>query len=144
MNIYNPHKIEIVDSFIRLFQIPLNEKFPESNTDITLLPLPDGENEYDDIVVRLGNKIFLSEKQIGLLGLTQPEIYAAIAHELGHILYHTNPWVADSESRADTLAAELGLRDQMIAVIEKIILSRRYRHITSLLVQRINFLGLLA
>lgn len=144
MKLYNPFDLPVVASFIRLFGDTITEKFEDNNTVITFLPLSDDENEYDDIIVRLGDKIYLSEKEIGRLGLSDPEIFAALAHELGHILYHTHPWGFDAESRADTLAAELGLRDQMISVIDKIITSKRFRNVTSSLVQRIQFLKHLA
>lgn len=140
MRIYNPERIATADAFLRCFGETLDSLFADRDVDISIHSLPDEENEYHDIVVRLGNCIFLSEKEIGKLGLSDPEIFAAIAHELGHILYHTHPWAYDSEQRADTLAAQLGLRDQMISVIEKIIASRRFRHITAALVQRIQFL----
>lgn len=144
MKLYNPFDLPVVASFIRLFGETITKKFEDNNTVITFLPLSDDENEYDDIIVRLGDKIYLSEKEIGRLGLSDPEIFASLAHELGHILYHTHPWGFDAESRADTLAAELGLRDQMISVIDKIITSRRFRNVTSSLVQRIQFLKHLA
>ena len=136
MKLSNPHKLPIVESFIRLYGSVLQSpEFPEELS-VEFLPLSDDENEYADILVRLGKRIYLSEREIGKLGLSSPEIFAALAHELGHIVYRTHPWHTDSESRADTLAARIGLRDQMIAVIEKIIASRRYRNLTSLLVQR--------
>lgn len=144
MKIENPHKIPIVDSFLRLYGKTISRKFENEIFNVEIFPLPDSDNDYSDIMVRLGKKIFISQTQIGKLGLTPPEIYAALAHELGHILYRTHPWAADAENRADSLAAELGLGPQMIRVIEKIILSRRYPHITSLLVRRIQFLQHLA
>lgn len=144
MKIRNPYNNEVVASFLRLYGDLLERRFGDEAYDVDILPLPDDENEYDDIIVRLGKRIYISERRTGELGLSVPELYAAIAHELGHIFYHTDAWDADAENRADTLAAEIGLADQMIAVIEKIIASRRYRHITSLLVQRIQFLKHLA
>lgn len=144
MKLSNPHNLNIVDSFIRLYGNALGELGFSDDMEIEFLPLSDDENEYADIIVRLGRRIYLSEREIGRLGLSAPELFAAIAHEIGHIVYHTSPWDADAESRADTLAAQLGLGEQMIAVIEKIIASRRYRNLTSLLVQRIHFLQHLA
>ena len=144
MKIHNRYKLPIVDSFLRMYGDLLQERFGNVDFDIEILPLRDEENSFGDVLVRLGKKIYISESQTGFLGLSEPELYAAIAHELGHILYNTTPWAPDSENRADTLAAELGLGTQMISVIEKIIGSRRYRHITRLLVQRIQFLKHLA
>lgn len=144
MKVTNPYNIPIAASFLRLYGDAIAERFPLEQTEIEILPLPDDENHYDDLLVRLGRRIYISECQTGALGFTPPELYAAIAHEFGHILYHTHPWAPDAENRADTLAAELGLGDQMISVIEKIIQSRRFRHITAQLVQRIQYLTHLA
>lgn len=140
MKILNPRDMSLADSFLRLFGATLERTFDSEDYVVEILPLPDSENHYNDIAVRLGKRIFISERQTGALGLTTPELYALIAHELGHIVYHTAPWDVDTETRADTLAAELGLGNQMISLIEKIILSRRYRDITSQLVRRIQYL----
>lgn len=140
MTLVNKENLNIVDSFLRLYAQELEKMFADRDLKITFRSLPDHENTYHDILVRLNREIYISQSEIGKLGLTAPEIFAALAHELGHILYNTHPWGYDAETRADTLAAELGLGSQMIAVIEKIIASRRYRQITSELVHRIQFL----
>ncbi|MDE5551637.1 MAG: hypothetical protein K2I91_00405, partial [Muribaculaceae bacterium] len=140
MKLFNPDKLPIVESFIRCYDEPLQRLFPDDKIKIIFRSLPDEDNDYRDIVVRLNKTVYLSTPEINKLGLTPPEIFAAIAHELGHILYHTHPWAYDAEERADSLAAELGLGRQMITVIEKIIASRRFRHITSALVRRIQYL----
>lgn len=144
MRILNPDNISIVESFLRLYSPELERRFGTLNYEVVISSLSDEDNDFHDIAARLGKKIFISRSQTDSLGLTFPEIYALIAHELGHIFYHTDPWDVDGENRADSLAAELGLADQMISVIEKIIQSRRFRNVTSLLVQRIQFLKHLA
>lgn len=144
MKIINHTGIPEVEGFLRLFGSLLESRFSSEEYDIEIFNLSDEENTYGDILVRLGKKIFISKSQTKRLGLTTPELYAAIAHEMGHIIYRTHPWAADAENRADSLAAELGLGEQMISVIEKIIQSRRYRNITSSLVRRIQFLKHLA
>ena len=153
-NFKNSYKLPVVESFLRLYEDALVRKFDEMRElaadvkplpdTIEFLPLADAENEYDDVVVRLGNKIYISEKMTGQMGFSYLELFAVLAHELGHILYRTHPWGFDAEERADSLAAELGLATQMISVIEKIIASRRFRQITSALVRRIQFLQLIA
>ena len=150
----NRHKLPVVDSFLRLYGEDLEKRFNEMRElaedvkplpdIIEFLPLADAENEYDDVVVKLGNKIYISEKMTGQMEFSYPELFAVLAHELGHILYRTHPWGFDAEERADSLAAELGLGNQMISVIEKIIASRKFSHITSALVRRIQFLHLIA
>ncbi len=153
MLLINSNNIPTVDSFLRLFGEIIVDKFTEIENlhnsdrkfkDIEFLPLDDSENEYQDVVVRLGNRIYISDRMVGQMGFTPPELFAIFAHELGHILYNTHPWACDSESRADTLAAELGLGEQMISVLEKIISSRRFRQVTSDLVRRIQFLSHIA
>lgn len=144
MKLLNKYELPIVDAFIRLYGEAIAERFGSESYDVEFLPLADEENEYGDLLVRLGKRIYISERQTGRLGLSEPELFAAIAHELGHIFYRTHPWAYDAENRADSMAAELGLGRQMISVIEKIIASRRYRNITRLLVQRIQFLQHLA
>ena len=144
MKLFNPDKLPVVESFLRCYGEPLQRLFPDDTVKINFRSLPDEDNDFRDIVVRLNKTIYLSTSEINKLGLTPPEIFAAIAHELGHILYHTHPWAYDAEERADSLAAELGLGRQMITVIEKIIASRRFRHITSALVRRIQYLTHLA
>lgn len=159
MKFKNYSGLQCVDAFLRLYGPALAEKFDASKTSlgassdasevgnydtILLLPLKEEENEYNDIVVRLSNRIYISEKHVGMLGFSNPELFAILSHELGHILFRTHPWAFDAEERADTLAADLGLGSQMISAIEKIIESRRFRHLTSALVQRIHFLQHLA
>lgn len=150
----NKYELPEVKSFLRLYGDVLESKFHDmSATDqkelrlpdiIEFLPLDDDENQYDDVVVKLENKIYISKRMIGELGFTYPELYAILAHELGHILYRTTPWGFDSEERADSFAAELGLGTQMISIIEKIIYSRRFGNMTSALVRRIQFLQLIS
>ncbi|MBD5172795.1 MAG: hypothetical protein HDS24_01855 [Bacteroides sp.] len=142
VNLIDKSSLPVVASFIRLYGPALREFFPDSDANISFHNLPESENQFRDILVRLGKKIFISPEEVGRLGLSNPEIFAALAHELGHILYNADAFAPDNEQRADTLAARLGLGSQMIAVIEKIIASRRFRHLTSELVRRIQFLQL--
>lgn len=144
MRIENPDNIPAVESFLRLFLPILEERFGSLPYVVVILPLSDDENDFHDIAVRLGKDIYISESQTGHLGLSFPEMYAAIAHELGHIFYHTDPWDGDAENRADAFAAELGLANQMISVLEKIIMSRQFSGITSMHVRRIQYLKHLA
>lgn len=140
MTFENPYKLPIVDSFIRLFSEAIMAKGECQDIRVNFLPLPDRDNRYRDIIVRYRDSIYISGSEIGKLGLTEPEIFAALAHELGHIVYGMQPFGIDAETRADSFAAELGLADQMIMVIEKIILSKRFDGMISKLVQRIQFL----
>lgn len=140
MKFVNTDRIPVVDSFLRLYGESLETLFPRRAVTIEFRNLPDSENEYHDVIVRLLNSVYVSAKETGNLGLTEPEIFAALMHEIGHILYGTLPFGSDAEMRADTLAAEMGLGLQMISVLEKIISSRRFRNITGELVRRIQYL----
>lgn len=140
MQLINRQNIEIVDVFIRLFGEPVSRLASHSTAPIEFKILKDEENRYHDIMARVGRTIYLSPTEIGAIGLSDTEVLAAIAHEIGHIVYQTHAWQPDCEQRADMWAAQLGLGDQMIATIEKFIESRRYRDLTSLLVERIHFL----
>lgn len=140
MRLINRDNIEIVDVFIRLFSDALRETVTHYDNDIVFKRLPDEENDYRDIMGRVGNTVYFSEKEVGRIGLSDSEVLAALAHEIGHIVYNTRGWQQDSEQRADMLAAELGLGTQMISAIEKILESRRYEKLTSLLIGRIHFL----
>ncbi|MDE6682355.1 MAG: ImmA/IrrE family metallo-endopeptidase [Muribaculaceae bacterium] len=140
MKLENPYNLPIVDAFIRLYGELIADKCAWKDRTVRFLPLPDYDNKFRDIIVRYRDAIYISSSEIGQLGLTRPEIFASLAHELGHIVYGMQPFGIDAETRADGFAAELGLASQMISVIEKIIQSRRFRGITSQLVQRIQFL----
>lgn len=140
MQLINSDNIPIVDSFIRLYGDVLSDKISHYDGDIQFRILKKEDNDYQDIMGRIGRTIYISPEEVGRIGLSDPEILAAIAHEIGHIVYHTHAWQSDCEQRADMLAAELGLGSQMISAIEKILQSRRYSKLTSLLVGRIHFL----
>ena len=140
MRLINKDNIEIVDVFIRLYGELIEDIAPHYKGDIVFKNLPADENEYHDIMGRVGNVIYHSEVEVGKSGLSDTEVLAALAHEIGHIVYNTRGWQQDQEERADSFAAELGLGAQMISAIEKIISSRRYHKLTSLLVGRIHFL----
>lgn len=140
MYFINRENIEIVDVFIRLFGEPAAEQASHYTGPIIFKTLPTSGNKYKDIMVSVGNTIYISVEESGKIGLSDTEMLAAIAHEIGHVVYGAHSWLPDCEQRADMMAAKLGLGNQMIAAIEKIIDSRRYRQVTSLLVGRIHFL----
>lgn len=140
MIIQNNNKIPHVSAFIRLYGESLEKLACNFERPIVFKRLNKTENRYHDIMARLGQTIYISEEEVGKLGLTDPEILAVIAHEIGHVIYSTNSWQPYCEERADSVAADLGLGKQMISAIEKIIESRKYPQLTSNLVARIHFL----
>lgn len=130
----------IVDVFARMYGSLLDKIVPHWDKAIEFKVLPPADNTFGDIMVRLGSNIYISQEQASSIGITDSEMLAVIAHEIGHIVYQTSGWHPDGEQRADSLAADLGLGDQMIRALEKIIDSRRYNNLTSQLVGRIHFL----
>lgn len=70
--------------------------------------------------------IIYNESLIRQLGLTESEQFAAIAHEIGHILYfflenkRDYPELQGEEIYADKLACEIGLSAEMLSTIEKL------------------------
>lgn len=140
MHLRNRDNIEIVDAFIRLFGGLLEEIASHYTGVIEFRLLKDEDNEYHDIMGRVGNTIYFSPSEVDGIGLTDVEILASLAHEVGHIVYNTCSWEPDCEQRADMLAAELGLGAQMISALEKILDSRRFHRLTSMLIGRIHFL----
>lgn len=140
MKLTNKDNIEIVDAFVRIYGDIIKQKASHMDGDIEFRLLKEDENEYHDILGRLGRRVYFSPEEAGRIGLGDTEVLAALAHEVGHIVYGTCGWQPDSEQRADTFAAELGLGDQMIGAIGKILDSRRYRKLTSQLVERIHYL----
>lgn len=140
MILQNTNNIPQVSAFIRMYGTSLEKLAGHVEKPIIFKRLRKIDNEYNDIMVRLGQTIYISEEEVGKLGLTDPEILAVIAHEVGHVIYSTNSWQPYCEERADSVAADLGLGSQMISAIEKIIDSRKYSQLTSNLVARIHFL----
>lgn len=143
LRLINKSGLDLVDGFIRLYGFFLSDTLPGKEVTVEFRRLHPSQNDYRDIMVRLNNSVYISPEEVGHLGLTDPEIFAALAHEVGHIIYKSHPFRGDFEQRADSLAHELGLGKQMINVIEKIIICRRYRDIVSQLVARIQYLQLL-
>ncbi len=140
MQFINRQNIEIVDIFVRMFGVPVASIASHYTTPIEFKRLPKEDNRYNDIMVSIGNTIYISIEESGQIGLSDTEMLAAIAHEIGHVVYGAHSWLPDCEQRADMLPAKLGLGSQMIAAIEKILDSRRYQQLTSSLVGRIHFL----
>lgn len=144
MKFINKGNIEIVDVFIHMYGKLISDVAPHYAGDIEFKILTAEENGFGDIMGRVGNTVFYSPDEVSRIGLTPTETLAVLAHEIGHIVYSTSGWQPDCEQRADTFAAELGLGNQMIGAIEKIIDSRRFRSLSSALVGRIHYLQNLA
>lgn len=140
MELRNIDNLDIISSFLRLYSDAVKEIGSFYKKDIRFFLLKEEENVYRDSILSFNGDVYISPVEIGRLGLSIPEIYAAIAHEIGHIVYRTNPWRHDAEQIADSFAADLGLRSQMISVIDRLISSKRHRNLVAEHVRRIQFL----
>ena len=138
MKLINVDNIAIVDKFIGMYgDSPVMKR---NAAKVIFRKLRAEDNDYKDIMARLGNEVYISEEEVAKFGFTEAEIYAAIAHELGHVVYATRGWDPDCEQRADSFSAELGLGESMINIIEKLIYCRRYPRQVSQFVARIHYL----
>lgn len=70
--------------------------------------------------------IIFNESAIDRLGLTEEEQFAAIAHEIGHIIYRFSdnkaqfPKGQGEEIYSDGIAAEIGLAKPLLSLLEKL------------------------
>lgn len=90
--------------------------------------------------------IIINPTQIERLELTEEEQYAAIAHEIGHIIFRFSSLkdhysdTLGQEVFADLVACEIGLHQQLLTIIHKLINSGMYADTFSLLCDRISFI----
>lgn len=77
--------------------------------------------------------IVINDELINLLKISKREIYAGIAHEIGHILYFfaANKNVYKEEFFADSIACKLNLKSEMFQLIEKILMTNIYPQFTN-------------
>ena len=82
MRLINKDNIEIVDVFIRLYGELIEDIAPHYKGDIVFKNLPADENEYHDIMGRVGNVIYHSEVEVGKI-MRSPLYYLKKKIELG-------------------------------------------------------------
>ena len=77
--------------------------------------------------------IVINDDLINSLKISEHEIYAGIAHEIGHILFFfaENKDVNKEEFFADSVACELNLKNEMSQLIEKVLISNIYPQFTN-------------
>lgn len=81
------------------------------------------------------------------LQLSCDEIYACIAHEVGHIIHYFNTSLKEFhndiiEIKADDVCASLGLKDSLISTLKKLIISDLYSNEQTFMMNlRINHLN---
>ena len=88
--------------------------------------------------------IVFTQLLIDELDLTESEQFAAIAHEIGHILYfylENKDFYPCDEVYADSIACRIGLKDSILSVIDKLICCGKYQDLESPLIIRKMFIS---
>jgi len=142
--IRNKSNLEIFDSFI--------EKYGNNNycqdKDIVLISFEQppycGVNKNDSPYEACFNRIACSMDICAALGFSKEEMYALIAHEIGHIHYETRSMdceILDKEIKADSMAKQFGLGDELASALQKMIDSGKYEDVKEDMQQRIVHLS---
>lgn len=146
----NPQNLEIFTSFKVEFDAVLKEKCNMDfkiygiNTEHKLAPYitvnddPFATNTTIKPLTILFNELICKE-----LKLTPKEHYAMIAHEVGHIIDST-PRIENEmqrEKNADMFAVELGLKEDLLNGLRKIIESGKYSNEVKGIEERIEYLS---
>lgn len=88
--------------------------------------------------------IVFTQSLIDELNLTESEKFAAIAHEIGHVLYfyleNKNSYPSE-EVYADSVACRIGLKDSILSVIDKLICCGKYQDLATQLEIRKMFIS---
>ena len=88
--------------------------------------------------------LVFTQSLIDELELTESEQFAAIAHEIGHILYfyleNKNSYPSE-EVYADSVACRIGLKDSILSVIDKLICCGKYQDLANQLEIRKMFIS---
>lgn len=120
------------------FQIAIltKEEFEVNPGDLPMIDLDENDafacssDKQEEAASSTKAGIIFNQAVIEHLGLTEEEQYAAIAHEIGHIIYRFSslkeqyPGEQGQEIFADKVASEIGLRSQLLSVIQKLESSR--------------------
>lgn len=139
MKYTNKQNIAVISNFIRYYGNLLNEVM-DVNNNITFLPLVD--NPYNDPLIRHLDFIEYSEEICKRLDLSEMEVHAMIAHEIGHILDETNSERIPREIIADSMAQVLGLGKALVSGLNKLIESGLYPDENDIMKERIKILEL--
>lgn len=142
----NQEKIAIVYEFIQYYGNILVTSF-QTNKQIRIHFRTLQKNDFEDPMITWSNIIEYSPDVCEKLQLTNNEILAMFAHEIGHILDTKNPNVQDDEIArenreiaADSMAQVLGLGDALASGLYKLLKSGQYPNEIDLLRKRICIL----
>lgn len=143
--IKNISSLEIFDSFIDLFGE--NEFCKAVNAVCVSFEQKPfcGNNIYNSPFERCFTYLACSDDVCQYLNFTKEEMYAMIAHEIGHIYYKTTEMdspILIKEKMADSMAIQLGLKRELSSALQKMIDSGDYEDVAEDMRQRIHFLSL--
>lgn len=136
--------LEIFDSFIGLYG---ENKFCQAlNAECVSFEQPPfyGNNMFNSPFETCCTRIACSNEICQKLNFSKEEMYAMIAHEIGHIFYKTREIdspVLDREKMADSMAILFGLKDELSSALQKIIDSGEYEDVKDDLYKRIEYLS---
>ena len=140
--INNFSKLKIFDSFIKLY----GENECCKDIDIKLISFEQppfcGCNKYDSPFETCVGYIACSTDICLTIGLVENEMYALIAHEIGHIFYKTSLMpstvsILEKEKKADSMAIQFGLKNELSSALQKLIDSGKYEDVKEDLRQRV-------
>lgn len=140
MKFINEKGIKVVSNFIDRYSAEFNASTNE-NTTIVFRSLP-VNNQHNEPLRCYANIIEYSEEISNRLGMSEIEIYAMIAHEIGHIMDKINNRTdtIPREICGDSMACMIGLRKPMISALKKMIASNLYPNESEMMNGRIDVL----
>lgn len=110
-NIMETRVQQIVNDFLERLTMPENVSVSMVAKNPLMLSV-----EFDDA----GNRFLLSLEEDFVAGLSDEELRAAIAHELGHVWIFTHHPYLQTEALANQIAQRLVTRDTLVQVYEKV------------------------
>ena len=88
--------------------------------------------------------VVFTQSLVDEFDLTESEQFAAIAHEVGHIMYFyldNKDSYPNEEVYADNIACRIGLRYSIISLLDKLISCGRYKDLEGMLIMRKLFMS---
>lgn len=151
MHFHNVSNINIFDSFFKLHGLSINAILNENES--TEIKIFDSNRQEGKAILLpsdylasnpvLGYKnIAMNEVNCAIIDLTIEEKYAMIAHEIGHIFDSSKDLTnsqLQKEITADEMACNIGLQNDLISGLMKIINSMSHSDMNEQIQKRINY-----
>lgn len=142
----NKSDLEIFNSFIAEYGNNENcEHFDKTITFVSFEQFPfSSQNKYDSPFETCLNHIACSIDICSALDFSKKEMYAMISHEIGHIIFKTieiDDDVIDREIKADSMAIQFNLKNELSSALQKMIDSGEYEDVKDDLYKRIEHLS---